>query len=217
LGITRTKTYQHSKLEESTKDDKQIVSLLLSRILGGSTTERPFSRESAYATTPIGEGTRMTSWYSLFKNFTADRWETIYPHHTDDLSPRIKGRARWVEYSEPNESCYCVDDSEDKTEYTIELINDQWHILTWSGPGWRTSAQRYFGPLDHKHLGLGWYDVLDLEHLDYRPLTEPQVTQIVVDPDDKGKGRASSTDLTSLREKQEASSESETEYAEPAP
>jgi hypothetical protein len=45
----------------------------------------------------------------------------------------------------------------------------------------------------------------------------PQVVQIVVDPGNKGKGRASSTDLTSPREKQEASSESETEYAEPAP
>jgi hypothetical protein len=169
------KTYQHSKLEEYTKDDKQIVSLLLSRILGGSTTEPLFSRESAYATTPTGEGTRMTGQYSLFKNFTADRWETIHPHRTDDLPPRIKGRARWVKYAEPNKSYYTVDDPEDKTKYAIELINDQWHILTWSGPSWRTSANRYFGPLDREHLGLGWYDVSDPEHPDYRPLTEPQV------------------------------------------
>jgi hypothetical protein len=57
---------------------------------------------------------------------------------------------------------------------------------------------------------------LDSEHPNYRPLTEPQVIEIVVNPDNKGKGRAPSTDLI-LPRHQEPSSKSEAEYVESMP
>ena len=65
--------------------------------------------------------------------------------------------AYWVDYGEPNKSCYHVKDQDDGREYAVEFINDAWHVLDWTSGGWRTHASKYFSTKDQKHVGLGWY------------------------------------------------------------
>jgi hypothetical protein len=78
----------------------------------------------------------MTRPYSLTVEFVADRWETILPRTSDDLPARIRGRAEWTEYSEPNKACYVVKSMHGTEEYPVELINGRWHLLTWDSMGW---------------------------------------------------------------------------------
>ena len=49
----------------------------------------------------------------------------------------------------------------------MKFINNAWHVLNWMNRGWRTQASKYFSTKDQKHVGLGWYDRSDPEHLDY--------------------------------------------------
>ena len=53
--------------------------------------------------------------------------------------------------------------------------------------GWRAHASKYFSTKDQEHMGLGWYDKSDLEHLDY---TYISVRMEEEEPKDKGKAKA---------------------------
>ena len=74
--------------------------------------EEPYSTQSQIPTalsTGQGGQTRMRIRpYSLNVELMADRWETIIPRPTDNLPAHIKGAAEWVDYNEPNRSCYVV-------------------------------------------------------------------------------------------------------------
>ena len=81
--------------------------------------------------------------FSLSVELVADRWETIVPRASDNLPAHIKGAAEWVEYNEPNRSCYMVRSPGNAAEeWPIELINGEWYLLTWENTGWRTKASR---------------------------------------------------------------------------
>jgi hypothetical protein len=69
----------------------------------------------------------------------------------------------------------------------VEFINDAWYVLDWMSRGWRTQASKFFSTKDWEHVGLGWYDNSDPEHLDYTYIT---VRTEEEDPKDKGKARA---------------------------
>ena len=143
----------------------------------------------------------MTGRYSLLENFIADRWQIITPRATADLPAHIRGTVYWVDYGEPNKSCYHVKDQDDGREYAVEFINDAWHVLDWMSGGWRTHASKYFSTKDREHMGLGWYDKSDPEHLDY---TYVSVRMEEEDPKNKGKAKAlsrtASVDFHSPRE-----------------
>ena len=49
----------------------------------------------------------------------------------------------------------------------MEFINDTWHVLDWMSGGWRTHTSKYFSTKDQEHVGLGWYNKSNPEHLDY--------------------------------------------------
>ena len=95
--------------------------------------------------------------------------------------------AYWVDYREPNKSCYHVKDQDNGREYAIEFINDAWHVLDWMSRGWRTHASKYFSIKDREHVGLGWYNKSDPEHLDY---TYISIRTEEEGPKDKGKAKA---------------------------
>ena len=78
---------------------------------------------------------KMTNCRSLDIEFVADRWEGILPCTGDDLPTHIKGRAKWVPFSEPNKSCYAAKDPETNEEYPVEFINDDWYFMVWGSTG----------------------------------------------------------------------------------
>jgi hypothetical protein len=135
----------------------------------------------------------MTRLYSLTVEFVANRWETILPRTSDDLPARIRGRAEWTEYSEPNKACYVVKSMHGTEEYPVELINGRWHLLTWDSMGWWTRASRALNPSKETNLGLGWFDLGDPEHPDYHPLfskkPEEESTDDPIPDMSKGKGK----------------------------
>ena len=140
----------------------------------------------------------------------ADRWENIVPHAKDNLPTHIKGVAEWVNYNEPNRSCYVVRSPGNAAEeWPIELITGEWYLLTWENTGWRTKASRQLNDGNHRALNLGWFNKDDAEHPDYHPLFPGQEGEevepmIIQGPSrDKGKGIATrplSTDIHSPRE-----------------
>ena len=81
--------------------------------------------------------------------------------------------------------------------------------------GWRTHASKYFSTKDREHVGLGWYDKSDLEHLDY---TYISVRTEEEEPKDKGKAKAlsqtASVDYHSPREPEAVIGESSEEKEE---
>ena len=99
----------------------------------------------------------------------------------------MQGTAYWVNYGEPNKSCYHVKDKDDNREYAMEFINDAWHVLDWTSGGWRTHTSKYFSTKDREHVGLGRYNKSDPEHLDY---TYINVRMEEEEPKEKGKAKA---------------------------
>ena len=72
-----------------------------------------------------------TRLHSLTIELVADRWENIVPRTMDNLPTHIKGAAKWVDYNEPNRSCYVVQSPGNAAEeWLIELINSKWYLLT---------------------------------------------------------------------------------------
>lgn len=118
----------------------------------------------------------------------------------------IKGVAEWVEYNEPNRSCYTVRSPGNAVEeWPIELINGEWYLLTWENMGWWTKASRRLNDGDCRTLGLGWFNQNDAEHPDYHPLFAGQETTeeepMIIQGSSRGKGkevaRPPSTDIHS--------------------
>ena len=148
--------------------------------------------------------------HSLTIELVADRWETILPRTTDNLPAHIKGAAEWVDYNEPNRSCYVVRlPGNAAEEWPIELINGEWYLLTWESTGWRTKASRRLNNGDCKALNLRWFNITDAKHPDFHPLfATPQgrEKEIVIAKEtskDKGKSKASrppSTDIHSPKD-----------------
>ena len=115
---------------------------------------------------------------------------TTQPHHRtrgrqmgNHHPTHIKGAAKWVDYNEPNRSCYVVRSPGNAAEeWPIELINGKWYLLTWENTRWRTKASRRLNNGDRKALNLGWFHITDAEHPDYHPLfaapekEEPELT-----------------------------------------
>ena len=174
----------------------------------GELSFKPLPTHSVLTTNQEGT-TRMTIQpHSLTIELVANQWETIIPRTTDNLPAHIKGAAKWVDYNEPNRSCYVVQSPGNVAEeWPIELINGKWYLLTWENTGWRTKASRRLNDGDRKALNLGWFNITDAEHPDYHPLfaapqgKEGEESVIVQGPSrDKGKGiapRPLSTDIHS--------------------
>ena len=177
-------------------------------------TEGPFFTQlptySALSTSQGEMARTITRPHSLTIELVADRWENIVPRTSDNLPVHIKGAAEWVEYNEPNRSCYTVRSPGNAVEeWPIKLINGKWYLLTWENTGWRTKASRQLNDGDRRTLGLGWFNKDNAEHPDYHPLFSGQGTTeeelMVIQGPSRSKGkevatRPPSTDIHSPRE-----------------
>ena len=67
---------------------------------------------------------------TITAEFNGEKFLSLRPCTSDDLSAHIKGAAYWVEFGNENQSVYHVRDSEGN-KYPVEFINDQWYQLTW--------------------------------------------------------------------------------------
>ena len=207
--MTSSKRYLTSAQESEIREAKGLTKQ-------EEMTEVPFFTQlptfSTRSTSQGGTVRIATQPHSLTVELVADQWENIVLCTTDNLPAHIKGAAEWVEYNEPNRSCYMVRSPGNAAEeWPIELINGEWYLLTWENTGWQTKASRRLNDGDHQTLNLGWFNKDDAEHPDYHPLFPGQETTeeepIIPQGSSKGKGvatRPPSMDIHSPRDPEPA-------------